>query len=377
LQQEKKIRILLGIRQGQIGGGESHLLSLVENLNRNFFDPVVLSFTDGPMVQILRKMNVPVFLIHTLKPFDISVWGRVRKLLREQSIDMVHAHGTRAASNLIWATRNLSLPLIYTIHGWSFHDDQHFLVRKLRIWGEKYLTRKASINISVSSSNQQTGKKEIRSFDSVVINNGIDLEKFNPSNSFPDVRNELGIDKEKRLILFLARFTAHKQPLTLLKVFSRICRQNPSMHLLMVGEGDQLPEAYKYIDVNQLQEYVTMCPFRQDVPAVLAATDIYVLPSLWEGLPIGLLEAMAMQKAVIVSDVDGTREIVRNLENGIMIPVSEMDIKLGDSLIELLTHRQLCEQYAVAARQTIVQKFSAEHMTRQIEEIYFQLTDNK
>jgi glycosyltransferase involved in cell wall biosynthesis len=377
LQQEKKIRILLGIRQGQIGGGESHLLSLVENLNRNFFDPVVLSFTDGPMVQILRKMNVPVFLIHTLKPFDISVWGRVRKLLREQSIDMVHAHGTRAASNLIWATRNLSLPLIYTIHGWSFHDDQHFLVRKLRIWGEKYLTRKASINISVSSSNQQTGKKEIRSFDSVVINNGIDLEKFNPSNSFPDVRNELGIDKEKRLILFLARFTAHKQPLTLLKVFSRICRQNPSMHLLMVGEGDQLPEAYKYIDVNQLQEYVTMCPFRQDVPAVLAATDIYVLPSLWEGLPIGLLEAMAMQKAVIVSDVDGTREIVRNRENGIMIPVSEMDIKLGDSLIELLTHRQLCEQYAVAARQTIVQKFSAEHMTRQIEEIYFQLTDNK
>ncbi len=145
----------------------------------------------------------------------------------------------------------------------------------------------------------------------------------------------------------------------------------------MVGEGDHLVEANRFIKENRLQEFVTMSPFRQDEPAVLASSDIYVLPSLWEGLPIGLLEAMAMQKAVIVSDVDGTREIVRNRENGIMIPVPEMDNKLGEALLELASNRQLCAKFAISARHTIAERFSADQMTRQVEAIYLQLTGKK
>lgn len=375
--QKEKIRILLGIRQGQIGGGESHLLSLVENLDKTVFEPIVLSFTDGPMVEMLGKMNVPVFVIHTEKPFDLFVWGKVRKLLVEQSIELVHAHGTRACSNILWPAVNLHLPMIYTIHGWSFHNDQKPVVKKMRILGEKYLTRKANVNISVSASNRESGKKELKSFESIVINNGIDLAKFNPNKEFHDVRKELGISSEKIVILFLARFTSHKQPLTLLKSFAKISNNHPLLHLLMVGEGDQLEEAHKFIADHKLDGSVTMCPFRNDVPDVLAASDIYVLPSLWEGLPIGLLEAMAMQKCVIVSEVDGTREIVKNGENGLMIPVSQMEKCLGNKIIELSLNKNLCNQFAIAARKTVSNKFSAETMTRKVEEVYIQLAGNK
>ena len=72
-----------------------------------------------------------------------------------------------------WATKKSRLPLVYTVHGWSFHDDQNPLVKTIRVWGEKLLTKKSDVNISVSSSNQQTGKKYFRSFESVVIANGI------------------------------------------------------------------------------------------------------------------------------------------------------------------------------------------------------------
>ncbi|HXB90916.1 MAG TPA: glycosyltransferase, partial [Puia sp.] len=96
MQKGKKIRILEGIRQGKIGGGESYLLGLVEHMDRSRFEPVVLSFTDGPMVERLRAKGIPAHVIHTEKPFDVRVWGKVKSLLEREEIDIVHAHGTRA-----------------------------------------------------------------------------------------------------------------------------------------------------------------------------------------------------------------------------------------------------------------------------------------
>src|SRR5688572_29370622 len=122
---KKKIKVLQCIRQGQIGGGESHLLSLVENLDRSQFDPVVLSFTDGPMIDRLNKMGIENHVIHSTRPFDITKWKKVKHLLSEKHIQLVHAHGTRANSNVLWASKQLNLPVIYTVHGWSFHQDQN------------------------------------------------------------------------------------------------------------------------------------------------------------------------------------------------------------------------------------------------------------
>ena len=85
----RKIRVLEGIRQGNIGGGESHLLSLVENLDRSKFEPVVLSFTDGPMIDRLQQMGVDTHIIHSLKPFDFTKWKTVKRFLFEKKIDIV------------------------------------------------------------------------------------------------------------------------------------------------------------------------------------------------------------------------------------------------------------------------------------------------
>src|SRR5579871_2763006 len=102
-----KIRVLECIRQGKIGGGESHLLSLTAHLDRTRFEPVVLSFTDGPMIERLREMGVETRLIHTEKPFDFRIWRQVKRLLEAEAPDIVHAHGTRANSNVLWAARSL------------------------------------------------------------------------------------------------------------------------------------------------------------------------------------------------------------------------------------------------------------------------------
>lgn len=369
----KKIKVLECIRQGQIGGGESHLLSLVENLDKSVFEPVVLSFTDGPMIGRLKAMNIPVHVIATTKPFDITKWSTVKKFIKEKGVDLVHAHGTRANSNVLWASKSLKLPVIYTIHGWSFHPDQKPLVRKIRILGEKYLTSRSDLNISVSASNQQTGKDVIPSFRSIIINNGIDLKKFDPDKAYKNIRGKLGIGDEITLVLFIARFTLHKQPLTLIKAFAEALKQNPKMHLLMVGDGDQKADAVELINGLNIKNNITLQPFRLDVPDVLASANIFVLPSLWEGLPIGLLEAMAMKKAIIASNVDGTSEIIRHNENGWLVETDKLAENITQALVQLTTDKEKQKRFEEEAVKTVSQRFNAATMSREIEKIYLGL----
>lgn len=365
----KKIKVLECIRQGQIGGGESHLLSLVENLDRSRFDPVVLSFTDGPMVERLQKLQVKTHVIYTERPFDITKWTKVKELLRAEQPDLIHAHGTRAGSNTLWAARSLKIPLIYTIHGWSFHNDQHPLVRHLRVMGERYLTARSAVNISVSASNRQSGLDHIPGLRAVVINNGIDQDRFSPFKTFGNIRTQLNIPTGEVLVLFIARFTSHKQPLALIRAFREALFSLPGMHLLMVGDGDQKAEGLQLVKEMNLEHKVRFEAFRQDVPELLAAADIFVLPSLWEGLPIGLLEAMAMGKAVIATNVDGTKEVVQAEENGLLVEPGDIPA-LAAALVRLGKDGELRETLRQKALDTIRQQFNAVHMTRSIEQVY-------
>ncbi len=375
---ERKIRVLECIRQGQIGGGETHLLSLVENLDRSRFEPVVLSFTEGPMVERLRAMGVRTHVLYTERPFDVTKWRKVKRLMAAEGVDLVHAHGTRASSNTLWAARRLRIPLVYTVHGWSFHDDQPFWVRRLRIWGERWITARSALNIAVSASSRQTGIEKIAGFQAVVVNNGIDQRKFSPSRKLADIRGELNIPRDAVLLLFLARFTGHKQPLTLIRAFHEAVGKlaevgkAAGLHLLMVGEGDEKEEGMRLAAELGLAGKVHFSPFRQDVPDVLAACDIYVLPSLWEGLPIGLLEAMAMRKAVIGTNVDGTREVLCDGENGLVVEPGDVSA-LAAAILRLAGDGELRESMGARAEETVRERFNATVMTKEIENIYTEI----
>jgi len=368
----QRIKVLQTIRQGQIGGGESHLLSLVQNLDKDKFEPVVLSFTDGPMVQRLREMGIKTHIIYTEKPFAITKWRKVKRFIAEHKIQLIHAHGTRATSNVFWAAKKLKIPLIYTIHGWSFHNDQNFFVKKIRLYAEKFLTSQSVVNISVSASNQRTGKDHVGYFRSIVITNGIDQSKFDPLLTFKNIRSELGLPEEVILILFIARFIQQKQPLKLVNAFSIASTQNKALRLLMVGDGSQKEEAIELVKKLGIEDKVIFLPFRQDVPDVLASADIFVLPSLWEGLPIGLLEAMAMGKAIIATRVDGTSEVLDGT-NGVLLSLSNLEVELANAIKDLAGNQDLRKQLGEKARETIKDQYSAKIMTRKIEDIYLNL----
>lgn len=367
--QQKKIRVLETIRQGKIGGGESHVLDLVANLDKEQYEPVVLSFTDGPMIQALDKMQIPAHVIASEKAFDISVWKRVKQLLIDERIDLVHVHGTRANTNVLWAARSLKLPVIYTVHGWSFHGGLHPLMKKARIAAEKFITSRAQVNICVSESNRQTGQKAFGKLDAVVVPNGVNLQRFDPHASYADVKRAYGIPEDHLVVGYIVRMTYQKDPVSMIQAFAEVHRLMPNMTLLMVGEGELKQTAIDTANSLGLSDYVVFDNFRQDVPAVLNAVDIYCLPSLWEGFPIGVLEAMAMGKAVIASDVDGTREAVRHEENGLLVPAKNITA-LANAIMQLASDVALRERLALSARNTILAEYNVAGMTRKIEAVY-------
>lgn len=367
-----KTRVLETIRQGKIGGGESHVLDLVASLDKTAFDPIVLSFTEGPMITALQKMNIPAFVIGSEKAFDISVWKKVKKLMEDQRIDIVHVHGTRANTNVLWAARQLSLPVVYTIHGWSFHDGLHPLAKRLRIAAEKFITRKTQVNICVSESNRQTGIKALKGFSGIVVRNGINLQKFNPDAQYPDLRAEYGIPEDKLLVCFIARMTYQKDPVGMIRGFAAALQQAPQLHLLMIGDGELMDAATAAATAAGIEKQVTFAGFRQDVPAVLHAADIYCLPSLWEGFPIGVLEAMAMGKAVIASDVDGTKEAVQDGENGLLVP-SGNPAALAAAMVKVAGDSALRARLQENAKAAIAANFNVAGMTEKIAAVYQQL----
>ncbi|MEL6625974.1 MAG: glycosyltransferase family 4 protein [Bacteroidota bacterium] len=369
---QRPIKILETIRQGQIGGGETHVIDLVSRMDRTQFEPIVLSFTDGPMVELLRKRDIKVYVEHTTKPFNWFMRPKVNQIIERENIQLIHAHGTRATSNTFWSAQKFDIPLMYTVHGWSFHPSLHPLMFWMRHRSEGYLTNKADLTVCVSEANRQEGKSFFPLEKSTIVYYGIDTDRYDPTRPSKDVRGELGISEDQILVGYIARMTTQKDPFTLVKAIQQAAPQDPRLHFLLVGDGELRAETVKMVEESGLDERVTFTGFRQDIPDVLQAIDMYVLPSLWEGLPIGLLESMSMGRAAIASKVDGTVEAISHKENGWLIDSKRPD-QLAEAMVTLARHPEMIDKLGHAARQTVVERFSLEAMVRNVEKEYRKL----
>lgn len=367
-----KIKVLEVIRQGQIGGGESHLLDLVSFFNKQEIEPVCLSFTDGEMVMRLRQMGIPCHVIDSHKPFDPLVQMQVIKLIQDENIQIVHAHGSRAASNVIYPTKKMHLPFVYTVHGWSFHDDQPWLVRKIRGLSERIICHFADQVICVSKSNLNTGQSTFGLKKAIVIENGVNLSRFDPNADFTNLREEFGFSPSDFVVGFIARCTKQKSPILFLEAIKKAHLKNSSIKALFVGEGELDKEVDTFIFQNEMQQYVFRSRFRTDVPDILNCIDVYCLPSLWEGLSIALLEAMAMRKAIVATPTDGTREVIRQEENGLIVPVDDINATVA-AIVKFYEDRSLKVQCEDSARLFVGEKFNAKRVSASVQNLYKEL----
>lgn len=364
----KPINVLEVIRQGQIGGGESHLLDLVSGFD-NTINSIVLAFTPGQMIDRFRAQGVKCYVIETSHPFDFRVFKQIRALIKKEKIQIIHAHGSRAASNVALIAKAMRVPLIYTVHGWSFHQDQSPIISYLRAQSEKIICNQSNQVICVSESNRVTGNKAFGLKNALVIENGIDLSRFNPENSFANIRKEFGFKDTDFIIGFIGRVTLQKDPMNFIKSIEIANKQDSKIKALLVGEGDMKEEALTYIKNNSLENVIRTSNFRSDIPDLLNAIDIFCLPSLWEGLSIALLEAMAMGKALVVTPTDGTKEVITDKKNG-LIASYNAPYELAKLYLAYRKDFALKEKCESEAKRLIRNRFDSQMVSNKVTEIY-------
>lgn len=371
----RKIRILHTIRQGDFGGGETYLYNLVSHLNKEIFEPIVLSFTEGAMVDKLRQEGIKTYVIPTLRPFNIFKYPQVSRILKQEQIDILHIHGTRAGTNTIISALLGKVKIVYTVHGWSFHTGNSGIATQLRILSEQFLTGFANLTICGSEADILQGKNHCPEGRYQLIRNSIDINNFNPQISGKKLRHEMGFADTDLVISFIARLTYQKDPFSFIKSIPAVCKEVPSAKFLMVGEGELKEACIHLASQLNIAEKIMFLPFRKDIKDLLQLSDIFVLPSLWEVIPLGMLEAMAMEKACIATNIPGTTEALINNHNGILVDVQRPE-QIARKIVMLAYNPILRRKLGKNARHTILTRFDIQNLVKENEGTYLSLINH-
>lgn len=202
-----------------------------------------------------------------------------------------------------------------------------------------------------------------------VIHNWVDFSKRNPSESVAETRNKLGI-RHQTIIGCIGRLHPQKGQVYLIRAFAKILKEYPNTVLLLVGEGETRSELDSEVSRLALSEHVifTGTASGNEYNNYLAAMDIYVQPSVFEGLPRTLLDAMYMGKAIVATDINGNKEAIQDGVSGLLVQ-SKSDEMLEDAILRLLRHESSLVELAQQARKSVLTSFSMDKQLTEIEAV--------
>lgn len=359
--------MLLAIGLG-VGGTETHIVELASRLDRSRFTVTVCALkSGGTMAQELEKRGVRVLSLDGTGKLDARVIVRLFKLLRAEQPDVVQAFlfwanvAARACGRILRA-----FPVIS-----SYHDEivsEGWLVRlvdRLTLtWTDRIVCCSGAVGRSVVS--RIGGKIEHFTF----IPFGVDIDQFEPAAAA--TRRELGLRDGQKIIGTVCRLVEPKKGLRiLLQAMAVLAKRygQPPCQLLIVGDGPSRHELELLREQLGLSSWVVFAGSRRDIPRVLHAVDAFVLPSLYEGFGIAILEAMAAGKPVIATAVGGIPEFVLSGETGLLVEPGNVEA-LADAIDRLLSHPQQARTMGAKGRIRAGERYHISTVVRQHEQVY-------
>ena len=372
------MRVLHIVKAVQVAGAERHLLSLLPGLRERDIDArlIVLVEPDKPMddyLGMLAARSVPVDRLTIPRDFAPGLVPRLRRSIRQIQPDIVHTHLLHADLYGIPAARWSGVPVVIS----SRHNDNAFRRRAPFKQINRFLWRLTDAGITISDSlTRFTIEVEGASPSKIHrIYYGLDAGKsLDKRAARATLLGELGLPQDALLIGTVCRLTEQKGITYGLQAFARIAADFPTAHLLIAGDGLLRPSLETQSAALGLTERVHFLGWREDVPALMAAFDIFLVPSLWEGFGLVLLEAMAQSTPIIASRVSAIPEIVVDGETGLLVPPRDVDA-LADSLSRLLSDSALRGHMGLLGQDRLETHFGAPRMVDETAALYQQLLD--
>ncbi len=383
------IKVIHCITRLILGGAQQNTMETCQHLNKKRFKTSIISGNqtgpEGEIIPEVRGKKIPLIIIPELlrepNPVkDIIALKKMVRIFKQQRPHIVHTHSSKAGILGRWAAKIAGVPIIiHTVHGWGHHGHQHPLKRAFFIFLERKSERITDKLIVVSSLNAEKGLKDRigKRNKYKTIHSSINLATYQESTcDIPGLKKQLGLSTERPVVGTVARFSSQKNPGDFVRVAALVKEKMPGVQFMFVGDGPLRKETEEMIKKFNLSQDVILPGLRTDIPDILKCMDVFILTSLWEGLPRVIAQAMASGVPVIANDVDGAREVINHGRNGFLTAPKDVSL-MTDLVVKLLQDPDLCGKISEEGKITAQSEFSLTDMISEIERLYESLLAEK
>jgi glycosyltransferase involved in cell wall biosynthesis len=364
------VRILFLVNGFAIGGAEVKLLELVREIKIRFpktYYPIVCAVGQGgPLQERFEKMNVETYVFSKRHRYDVFLIYKVFQLIQKRRINIVQT--TLYYADIIGAY-TAKLAGIKRIVSWdAMTAPYHYGMKNLLAYrlASKWFT--VAVAVSHAIREKIIYERHVPADKTTTIHYGVDNRYFSDTNN-ESYRKKLGFHSKNIVIGTVARLSEQKGHRYLIDATKEVVGRYPNIRVLFIGDGPLRKELELQVNRLGLDSVIKFLGFRSDVKELLSTLDIFVLPSLFEGLPNVVLEAMACGKPVIATNVSGIPEIIDDHQTGILIPPKDSNA-IAQAIYQMLQNPKKMKMMGKMSRNRVEEKFSLKQQVNAFVELY-------
>lgn len=346
------------------GGAEMYALTIASNLDAREYRPLLCAVDQGGALEgEIRRLGMPYTIMHRRPGIDWKLMWRLWRLFRSNQVDVIQTHHFNQLFYSLPGAILTGTRIIHTEHSIEAYKKRHLRIalRLMSLFCHKV--------IAIGSDGQRTLRHQvgIPARKLQVIRAGVNTRHYDIPPQ--QARQELGLEMHDRVVTIVARLFPEKNHRLLLQAFASVVRRLDRAKLLIVGDGIEENAIRQHVAELKLESHVRLLGVRRDVPRILAASDLFVISSDREGLPIAVLEAMAAARPVVATAVGDLPLVVHDRQTGRLVPRRDPHA-LAAALTELLADPQTAQAMGDRARQLVQEKYALPAMIAQYGKLY-------
>ena len=356
------------------GGVAEYLYMFFKNWKNEEYENILIVSQDyKAQLDRFKSYTSNIYIVPMVREIepknDIKAILKVRKILKQIKPDVVYLHSSKAgAIGRIALAFNFKTKILYNAHGWYFNAQISDKNKKIFAVIEKILAIKTDKIINISKSEYESAlkykiapKKKM-----CIIENGIDFTKFENNDKYrEETRKKYHIENNEIVIGVVGRLTEQKDPMTMIKAFELVCKENKNTRLMYVGSGELEKDVKQYAREKNILDKIIITGWVDNVEQHIPAFDIAVLPSKWEGFGLVLIEYMACDKPIIATNVGGISDVIVDKRNGLLIKAEDVN-DLSENIILLIKNKpvkeKIIETNKLYRKQYIIQQLIEKHI---------------
>lgn len=371
---ERKLHVLQLSAPTALAGAERVMLTFLNNFNRQILSVSVASYLnlnqqDNLFTKAVAQCNIPFHKILIGRNNLLAELWQTINLIKTNHVDILHTHGYRSDISGFFAAKYAGIPIVSTIHGWTPISRKLRAYEALDRWCLKRFDKVFCVSNVIYTALIQSGFSDNHLH---YLHNAVDSVAGNSSYDSGQLREEMGCTPQDTLILSVGRLSPEKGLKILLWSFKEKYSDTKNVKLIIAGDGPQRSELEEIVKEIKIAEQVVFTGHRDNIQDYYKVANLFVMPSLTEGFPMALLEAMQAGLPVIATKVGGIPDIIESGVNGLLIEAGNIE-SLGDALEMMLSDPPRAAQLSRNGKETVKVRYAAEPWARQIESVYLKI----